>query len=379
MRDKHFDILILGGGLSGMQLALAMIGESYFSKFSIGIVEASKKDKQDRNWSFWEKGRGQWDNLIHHQWNSATFFGPSQSIKFDLGDYSYKTIRSIDFYRHARSIIESSNTIDWIEDEIVEVFSENHQCKGKNYNYKADFLFDGVSKVNWKEANHPTVLQHFSGWVIETSEEVFDAKTFCMMDYRLPFEDRCAFTYILPYSSNKALIEYTFFSPEVEAEAVYEEQIQRYIQEILKIDQYTVSEKEKGIIPMSTFPFEDENRSRYLKIGTLGGWVKASSGYSFKNTEKKVKILIENLKSKRPLNSGMTLKRFQYYDRIFLRILQEKNHLGASLFEQLYAANNIESIFAFLDEETSVWQEIKIMNQFKKGPFLKSLFKELTH
>ena len=47
---------------------------------------------------------------------------------------------------------------------------------------------------------------------------------------------------------------------------------------------------------MTNFPFENYNTQQVTKIGTAGGWVKGSTGYSFKHTEKKVTKIIANLK-----------------------------------------------------------------------------------
>ena len=379
MKDKHFDFLILGGGLSGMQLALAIANDSFFNKYSIAVIEKDKKNQNDRNWSFWEKDNGQWDEIVLKQWHKAYFFGPNKALTFTLNNYRYKTIRSIDFYTLAKQTIESSSNIEWIEDEILEVNPLRKICKGKQTVYSANKMFDGISKSAWEHSKHPTVLQHFRGWTISTEKEVFTEDAFCMMDFRLRFEHQCSFTYILPYSSTHALVEYTFFSPETVPSQVYDQMLKNYITDQLGIEDYTIKEKEEGMIPMSTYPFHKDNQKDYLKIGTQGGWVKPSSGYSFKSTENKINKVIHNLKSNQALDKDLFKKRFLYYDRIFLRLLQEQNHRGASLFEQLYSTNSIDDIFLFLDEETTLFQEMRIMNKFEKMPFLKSLGKELMN
>jgi len=379
MKDNQYNLLILGGGLSGLQLAMAFAKDSFFDQYSIAIIETDKKNRHDRNWSFWEKGEGQWEEIIYKQWESAYFYGSTKCLHFDLSNYRYKTIRSIDFYTIAKQIIESSSNIEWIEDVIIEVDTDTKVCRGKNNTYTATKIFDGVSKSNWEQSKHPTVLQHFRGWNISTEKEVFSENSFCMMDFRLGFENQCSFTYILPFSSKKALVEYTFFSPEKVPSQVYDQMLKKYISDQLGIKNYSIDEKEEGVIPMSTYPFHKANQKDYIKIGTQGGWVKPSSGYSFKSTENKIKKVIQNLKSNQPLDKHLFKKRFQYYDRIFLRLLQEENQRGASLFEQLYSANSINDIFLFLDEETTLLQEMRIMNNFEKMPFLKSFGKELMN
>lgn len=69
----------------------------------------------------------------------------------------------------------------------------------------------------------------------------------------------------------------------------YDELLEQYLRKVLLLKEWQVLETEKGVIPMTDYPFEKENSAYLTKIGTAGGWVKASSGYSFKNTEKKSK------------------------------------------------------------------------------------------
>jgi lycopene beta-cyclase len=60
-----------------------------------------------------------------------------------------------------------------------------------------------------------------------------------------------------------------------------------------------------------------------------------------------------------------------------LDVLAEDNKRGAAIFQNLYTKQPIESIFAFLDEETTFAQEIAIMLPLTSWPFIKFFFKRL--
>jgi len=374
--DKHYHILILGGGLSGTMLAISLANDPYFEDFSIGIIDSPNK-RIDKYWSFWEKGNGTWDSILYKKWNNAIFNGSKEEKIFELGKYHYKTIRSIDFFESARRLFDSKENIDWIEDDIIKVEEEKLSANSELRTYSGDFLFDGISMPNLNSSNSPAVIQHFKGWTIQSEQDSFDDSAFRMMDYRLQDHNQCSFIYVLPFSKKEALIEFTYFSPKLVENKVYEEFIQKYIENYTSVGSYSIINKEAGKIPMSTFDYSQFNTKRYTRIGTAGGWVKASSGYSFKSSEKKVSKLLENLKANKPLTKGLRKKRFKTYDRIFLRIFQEENQLGSRLFEEFYLANKITDIFKFLDEETKFVEELRIINKFKKAPFLRSLKKEL--
>jgi lycopene beta-cyclase len=198
-----------------------------------------------------------------------------------------------------------------------------------------------------------------------------------MMDYRLKDGNQTTFTYVLPFSKKKALVEFTYFTDECVDENTYDCFIKNYIKDYLKIDRYKVVETEKGQIPMTNFLFEDFNTKNITKIGTGGGWVKGSTGYSFKHTEKKVKQITENLKTGTLPSKGLFRRKFKFYDKVFLKVLKDDNHKGEWIFQQFYDKNSIQTMFRFLDEESTVYEELKIMWSLFSWSFIKAFFKTL--
>ena len=49
---------------------------------------------------------------------------------------------------------------------------------------------------------------------------------------------------------------------------------------------YEVINSESGVIPMTSYPFYRDSTKNITKIGSAGGWIKPSTGYSFMNCEK---------------------------------------------------------------------------------------------
>lgn len=373
-KKEEFDYVIIGGGLAGMQLALAFAKKIFFEDKNIAIIEPNEKVENDRSWSFWEKGTGNWEKLIHHRWEKGSFISESKTYNLDLGKYSYKTIRSEDFYAHAKRQIQLSSNIVWISDSVNAV--DGNEIFGEKENYVASLIFDSRVPENIiNDKKSITIQQHFKGWLIETEDSVFDEETFVMMDYSVGYKNDCCFTYVLPFSKTKALVEFTFFTPDLVKDEVYDQLIKKYIEEQLKVTKYKVLETEQGNIPMSTYPFWQHNTDCHLKIGTAGGWVKASSGYSFKNVEKKVDHIIYNLQNELALDRDLFNKKYIFYDKVFLNVLYNENEIGARIFEEMYKKNSAKQILKFLDEETTFAEEIKIINRFSKKPFLKALRK----
>ncbi len=377
MNKNSFDYLIIGGGLAGLQLALALLNDNYFSNKRIGLIEPSAKNQNDKTWCFWEKGSGNWEHLLHHHWDTGKVgIEKDCLLNLEMQGYSYKMIRSIDFYQYAREKINASNQIQWINDKVLSI--DDDKAIGEKASYLGSYIFDSRIDSNFfSDKKSIKLIQHFKGWTIETKMDFFNPSQFIMMDFSIIHEGSCCFTYLLPYSTKKALVEFTFFTPQLVEDSTYDQLLKEYLNQKLGIIDYTLLEEEKGQIPMSTYPFHQSNGKHYLKIGTAGGWVKPSSGYSFKNTEKKVGQILDSLKEGKPLEKGLKNSRHEFYDHIFLRILQDENHLGNQLFKQMYSRNSAAAIFKFLDEESKLLEELKIINSFDKAPFLRSLKKFL--
>ena len=378
MITPDYFYVIVGGGLAGLQLALRINRDIFFKGKKIAIIEPSSKTTNDKTWCFWEEGRGNWDHLISKKWEKGKFISSEITKELDLNPYSYKMLNSLDFYEYAKAELESSPDIFFIKDEISKIDQVTRTAIGNEGNYTATHFFDSRPPSEYeKDENSSLIYQHFKGIKIRTENPQFNPEVFTMMDYRIRYKDSTCFTYTLPITENEALIEFTFFTPFLTEEAVYDEKLAEYIKNILKIKEYKILESEKGMIPMTDYPFHRSNTDYLTRIGTAGGWVKASSGYSFKNTESKVEQLIDNIKSGRRPSDDLMNKKYQRYDAIFLDVLEKRNDLGESLFSKFYTKNSIQDIFRFLDEETSFSEELKIMMSLYHPQFLKSFFNKI--
>ncbi|WP_298899772.1 lycopene cyclase family protein [uncultured Psychroserpens sp.] len=378
--NSHFDYIIIGNGLAGLQLALKMVSDTYFKDKQVALIDPSKKDTNDKTWSFWETAPSQWDDLVHKSWSKASVVTSKTNVEFNLNPYAYKSIRAIDFYKQAKAILKQQQNIHFIQDTVTSVVEEDNVIVSTNLNvYSASHVFDSRIPKDFHERSkqYISLIQHFKGWVIKTETEVFDDEKVTMMDYRLKDGKQTTFTYVLPFSKTEALVEFTYFTENVVAETTYDHYIKNYIKEYLNIDHYNILETEMGQIPMTNFAFETYNTSKVTKIGTGGGWVKGSTGYSFKHTEKKVAQIISNLKDNKLPSKGLFKKKYKFYDKIFLKVLKDENHKGEWLFKQFYSKNSVQTMFRFLDEESTFSEEISIMTSLFSWSFIKAFFKTL--
>ncbi len=377
MSTTSYDYAIVGAGAAGLQLALHIASEPALNSRKILILEKDPKESNDRTWSFWEKGESLWDEIATKKWANAAFYSSNHRHAIPFGEYRYKTIRSSDFYRYAKEQIHLSQQFTWVTDDICDI--NEHTIVGVKETYFADHIFDSrIPKAfDEKKDQHVSLVQHFLGWFIETPEPAFNDDEITIMDYRIKWKDQTSFNYVLPFSPNSALIEFTLFNESLLEEKEYEEILSQYITKTLGIKDFKIVEREIGQIPMSSYPFKKHHSKHCTKIGTAGGWVRPSSGYSFKNAGRYSNMIVRNLVKGKTPSRGVASNRYRFYDRVFLSVLKQRNDLGEEIFETLYTKQPVESLFRFMDEKSTFWEDFKIMFSLDKPIFRKALLQSL--
>lgn len=378
--DDHFDIAIIGLGCAGGHVLLELLSRAETENLKIAVLDNYSKDSLHKTWSFWEQNKGKWDHLVHHSWGKSVFKAPKTNIITQLKPYKYKSIRSSEFINYTQNKCNNADNVSLIKEDVISI-EENHEfalIKTKNQLVKAKQVFDSrISKDFALDKNDVGVNQHFKGWVIKTNQPVFRPDEFTMMDYNLVDNKTTSFTYVLPYDKYTALVEFTYFSNQLIEQSDYDHFLKTYIKKELGIKNYEVVGGEQGAIPMTNHNFERYNTEKIYKIGTAGGWVKPSTGYSFKSSETKAKQLVSNYIKGLGLSHQLFSKKYQLLDSVLLDVIQNDNSKGPRVFANLYTKNKIQTIFSFLDEKTTLLNELKIMVHLTSFTFVSAFFRQL--
>ena len=376
----RYDYIFSGMGLSTLMILHKMIREGACKGKKILIVEADVKNQNDKTWCFWEKGSGTWDFLLKKSWKEAFFISDGIKVNCLEDGYEYKMLESKVFCNFVLQEIKEYDGIHIVHDkvngfeergEFVLVFADENQ-------YEARYFFNSVLDRNVIQNNvhFPLLQQHFVGWFVQTELPFFNNNQATFMDFSVGQKGNTRFMYVLPISKNEALIEYTLFSPDLLSEEGYEDEILLYLKS-QGINDFKITAKEKGNIPMTSYPFWNDNSKRVLYIGSAGGWTKASTGYTFKNADKLSDEVIELLRNENvDFTQFKSSNRFTFYDRLFVRVLYSENTVGKLLFTKMFSKVHPDTILRFLDEESSVSEELQIIWACPKWPFIKALFKK---
>ncbi len=375
---KHYNYIFAGAGLSALMTVYKMVQSGKFTDKSILLLDENPKKTNDRTWCFWDENHENWDSIIHKNWNSALFANEEFRIDIDLKPYQYNQIRGIDFYNFVLNFISKQENITFENQKVIdyEESADLITLQTETDFYTCDQLFNSILDPYEVEnqTQYPLLQQHFIGWFVISNEEAFNPEQATFMDFSVEQKGNTRFMYVLPTSKTEALLEYTLFSHKHLDTTEYESEIQNYLQK-LGVTQYEIVEKERGSIPMTCFPFWKNNTVRLINIGSAGGWTKASTGYTFKNADKKSTQLVRFLETQSDFRQFHKMTKFWFYDLLLLDILDRKNELGSSIFSALFKKGNPKLIFKFLDEETTLKEDIQVILKCPKRLFIKALFR----
>lgn len=351
---------------------------------SMLIIDKTVKNTNDRTWCFWERGDGPFEPILFRKWNTVDFYGTTLSGPLNIGDYQYKMLRGIDFYDHIQTHLAQFPNIEFRQGTInrLKDTTDGGFLIVDDEPIMADLIFDSTHALNLKNPDNHNLLQHFKGWVITTEKPCFDVNRPRMMDFRVAQEGDCRFLYVLPFDNRTALVEYTIFNDHLLAPEDYERSLRTYIDQHLDTGSYQISDTEYGVIPMSDEhaperPGRGTATDHIVRIGISGGYAKPSTGYTFQRTQQYLRELVNMLAA-----TGRPERRKSWFtrpfkgllDSVLLNVLQYKRHPADDIFTRLYERNPPARIFRFLDEDTSLWEDLRIMSTVPLGPFTVGAF-----
>jgi len=88
----HYDLAIVGAGLSGLMLTRALLENAATANKRILLLDRSFTDYPPKTWCFWEKGAGRYQSFVEKEWQAAEFFEGARKLTIDLQPYKYKMI-----------------------------------------------------------------------------------------------------------------------------------------------------------------------------------------------------------------------------------------------------------------------------------------------
>lgn len=372
-----FDYAILGGGAAGLSLALALI-RSPLRDSSIVIIDKEKQGVTNTRWCFWTDEPSPYDDILHREWRNLSFLSDTVEQKWEISPFRYLMLRGGDFSAFAHAELQKYN-VTFLHEEGEVREAPDHAALtitlpgGGTEIIAARYAFDSRPVNLIRQSQYNYLEQHFLGWEVETANPVFDPATVTLFDLRTPQRGGITFFYILPFSRTRALVEYTLFSAERLPGEEYASALRGHLNELGAGD-YRILETERGIIPMTDAPFPRQLGRHILSIGTRGGRVKPSTGYAFSRIQRdSTKIVDSLLRFSHPFAIPPDPLRHRLQDAIMLELLAKEPGMARPVFSAIFSKNPIQRVLKYLDDRSSLIEDLQIMASHAPGVFLRAI------
>lgn len=362
------DIIIVGAGAAGLALADHLTRTPGGPSVLLIEPPAGPVTSPPRTWCFWGPAPDGLQQTVAASWTRMLIRDPGNKATRFVCPQGYRMIRS---HEHAAAmatrlagrprLARLTATVTTADDTPGGARVIGRDTRDMLVRAHAGMVFDSRPPRPLPPAR-TTLLQHFTGWFIETPADVFAPGVAELMDLRTP-QPPCglSFAYVLPLGRRRALVEYTEFSPDLLDEAGYEAALTGYLREIRGVGEWEVTGTEHGVIPMTDAVFPRRSGRFVFRIGTAGGATRPATGYTFAAIQRHSAAIAAACRAGRtPVPPRPYSRRHRAMDAAFLRALDTGRLDGAAFFADLFRRNPTQAVLRFLDGRTTLREEMAI-------------------
>ncbi len=389
--EMQWDIVIVGGGLSGLALA-AELAAPEFAALSVLVLEKRPAYLRDRTWSYWAPTVGmqhRYSALERARWTQWAVSLNDRTCLHTCAQLAYATLDADAFYAAAMQTIASANHVALrlgtgvgsiaapSTGQSVAVTTEQGDT------VQARWVFDARPP---QCVAGSTLVQQFAGWEVHAEHDAFDTRTVQLMAFE-PHAKGLHFWYVLPYSERSALVESTWISP-ASWQPDYHAELEQYLAQQLHRKRYTVAYREQGVLPLDAM--RPAPASQVVPLGRGGGTLRPSTGYAFLDTLAHAKGLAESLRttlSECGVDNSRTSWQPQAFtrpatdhwmDAVFLNVLSQDWLRAPQYFMQMFERVGADGVVAFLSGSASLAQRVAIMRALPVAPFASAALRRLV-
>ena len=355
---------IIGDGCAGLSLA-ARADELPQHQITVVRPEGAPASK-DHIWGFWWiNGLDKAARLARKKWHFWSIITSQGSAVLSSDLHAYHALQRSKWESNCRQLAKK-NGVSFVRQSNLKDTPEAQILDSR----------PPVVPIN-------QMFQHFIGWEIKAPLGSFNSKNAILMDFRCDQSRGIHFIYILPFSSSKALIESTMFSPKRELDTFFETAIETYLAKHCGVCDFTIMRVEKGGIPLGRI---SSNKGLETGFGGNGEAIRPSSGYAFAFIQKQILATIQHAKRgglQGNPSCPLVVKRPHklvdlWMDEVFITVLRHRPEVAPELFLRMANALDGDEFSLFLSGEAGWLLRLKVVIAMPKFIFIKALVFLLT-
>ncbi len=367
-----FELIIIGGGCAGLSLAMRL--SNLLGKKRVLIVEPRSEYANDRTWCFWGNDSAQLRHLVTQRWHSVSLQTHARRVNVDCRTTPYEMIAAETFYAAAVREIARNPCMElatgtalasepWRDGDLWRIETNAGP-------YAARFLVD-TRPLLPVQAGEAVLWQSFLGREIECEVPAFDTTSASLMNF-LPIEnDRIPFIYVLPFSPQRALIEFTVFAPDPLGPAELSRDLDLGISAQIGASKYSVRRTEHGILPMGLTNPSPATQTSSVRVGVTAGGARSSSGFAFQRIQRWAQACALALSSGRgPVTHPPDSWSLRAMDHLFLRVLRARPEISPDLYLSLFGIKNPHRLIRFMSDQATLADCASVAFSLPAWPFL---------
>jgi lycopene beta-cyclase len=400
MTATAYDAVIAGAGLSGLSLAAHLAAGPWRDRSVLLVDDASAPPTQA--WASWAAGPELLAPAVSASYDRVRVHAGGSGRVLPLGRYRYRVVRRAGLRRAVAELIARCPNFRIVVGRVERVSGAGEVARTvvDGRVISSTWAFDGVTRR--APTGPPDARLAFTGWEVRYPRPVFDPETPVLFDFRVPdvpptpfalhpdaqqareaggahagAEQRAAatFVYVLPTDARRALVELTSFVPR-RAEPPPATHRAALLAGYLRAhvgDGYDIVRTESAVLPLRAFP-GPRRHGRVLDIGAGAGLLKASTGYAYERIQRDSAAIADSLaRHGHPFaGTARTRGRHRLLDAVLLETLDREPARLEDTFARLFAAHPAERVLAFLDEDTTAGQELRLIASLPPGPYLRA-------
>ncbi|NNJ60256.1 MAG: lycopene beta cyclase [Dactylosporangium sp.] len=375
-RGDAFDVVIVGAGLSGLSLA-GHLTAGRRRDLTVLLIDHDR-DEAPAGWAYWQRGPGPLDEAVCRAYPRVLVHATGRGLVVPLGGYTYRAVRRADLRRVVAGRLAGRPASGLCRGHVSEIREEGDAATVvvDGVGIGARWVFD--SRPGPTGGRPPEAFLAFRGWRVRCARPVFDPDLPTLMDFRTSQAGGVRFGYVLPQTPHLALIEMTAFAWPGERrgpEPPPDPALHAYLTEVLNVGGYEIRRTETGTLglrlsaggPMA-------GAGRIVPIGARAGLVKASTGYAYGRIQRDSARIAHSLAtSGHPWPRPASRRRHRLGDALLLDALHADGAAMERVFARLFAGNPAERVLAFLDEDTRLFDELRLIATLPPAPFLRAI------
>ncbi len=369
------DLIVIGGGLSGLSLAVRLARSGYGGR--VRIIEPRLDYEDDRSWAFWTPRDSAWAASATRTWDRWLFSRQAGApLARSAEGWCYAYLRSIDFYQAALRTIAASPNITLMPGTragAIEDLGDAVAVATGDGTLTARHVVDTrpPPRSQWSGA---TLYQCFAGHELRLPSPGIDERQVELMtDMRCDGEG-FVFSYVLALSSTRALVEVTRFCTRPLGAAELAGDLEALLQ-ARGWSRAEVLRSESAVLPMG-LPAADSagNVRGVVRAGMGAGALRAASGYGFLRIQAWADRCAEALlRGLPPVGHPAEPRLRGWMDRVFLRALVNHPERTPEFFFDMASSVPGPAFVRFMSDQAGWADHARIIAALPPGPFLQAL------